>query len=98
MHYFNADSLLNKRNELKLLIDYQKLAVIGVSEILPKHCKTKMQMAEICIDGYDCFVNVSSAKRGVCIYTHVSLNATESRAMPEVDEEDSVGPYGVMSN
>ena len=35
--YFNADSLLNKRNELKLLIDDQKTAVIGVSEVLPKN-------------------------------------------------------------
>ena len=68
--FFNADSLLNKRNELKLLIDDQKPAVIGVSEVLPKNCKTKTQMAEICIDGYDCFVNLSSAMRGVCIYTH----------------------------
>ena len=75
--YFNEDSLLNKRNELKLLIDDQKTAVIGVSKVLPKNCKT--QMAEICIEGYDCFENSSSAKRGVCIYTHVSLNATENR-------------------
>ena len=69
--YFNADSLLNKRNELKLLIDDKKTAVIGVSEVLPKNCKTKTQMAEICIEGYDCFENLSSAKRGVCIYTHM---------------------------
>ena len=88
--YFNADSLLNKRNELKLLIDDQKTAVIGVSEVLPKNCKTKTQMAEICIEGYDCFENLSSAKRGVCIYTHVSLNATENRDMTNFDEEESV--------
>ena len=88
--YFNADSLLNKRNELKLLIDDQKPAVIGVSEVLPKNCKTKTQMAEICIEGYDCFENLSSAKRGVCIYTHVSLNATENRDMTNFDEEESV--------
>ena len=88
--HFNADSLLNKRNELKLLIDDQKTAVIGVSEVLPKNCKTKTQMAEICIEGYDCFEILSSAERGVCIYTHVSLNATENRDMTKVDEEYSV--------
>ena len=64
--------------------------MIGVSEVLPKNCKTKTQMAEICIEGYDCFVNMSSAKRGVCVYTHVSLNTTESRDMTKVDEEESV--------
>ena len=84
--YFNADSLLNKRNELKLLIDDQKTAVICVLDVLPKNCKTKTQMAENCIEGYECFENLSSAKRGVCIYTHVSLNATENRDMTKVDE------------
>ena len=38
---------------------------------------------------------VSLAKKGVCIYTHVSLNATENRVnfshiMTKVDEEESV--------
>ena len=67
-----------------------KTAVIGVSEVLPKNCKTKTQMAEICIEGYDCFENLSSAKRGVCIYTHVSLNGAENRDMTQFDEEESV--------
>ena len=78
----------------KILFAWINTAVIGVSEVLPKNCKTKTQMAEICIEGYDCFENLSSAKRGVCIYTHVSLNATENRDMTNFDEEESV--YGVM--
>ena len=58
--------------------------MIGVSEVLPKKLQT--QMAEICIEGYDCFENSSSAKRRMCIInTHVSLNATENRDMTKVD-------------
>ena len=65
--YFSADSLLNKRNELKLLIDDQRTAVIGVSEVLPKNCKTKTQMAEICIEG-TIASKTCQVPRGVCVF------------------------------
>ena len=39
--YFNADSLLNKRNELKVMVGEQNPLVIGVTEVVPKTVKYK---------------------------------------------------------
>ena len=84
--YFNADSLLNKRNELRLAISQHQPMIICISEILPKNCVTQMSESELNIVNYNCFANLTSAKRGVCIYTHVSLSATECRMTTDCDE------------
>ena len=84
--YFNADSLLNKRNELRLAISQHQPMIICISEILPKNCVTQMSESELNIVNYKCFANLTSAKRGVCIYTHVSLSATECRMTTDCDE------------
>ena len=77
--YFNADSLLNKINELKVMIGEQNPLVIGVTEVIPKNCKVQTQETELVIEKFKCFENFNCAKRGVCIYTHESLGATECR-------------------
>ena len=69
--YFNADSLLNKRNELNVMIGEQNPLVIGVNEVVPKNRKVQTQEAELVIKKYKCFENLNCAKRGVS--THMSL-------------------------
>ena len=58
--YFNADSLLNKRNELNMMIEEHPL-VIGVTEMVPKNYKLQTQEVELGIENYKCFVNLKSA-------------------------------------
>ena len=71
--YFNADSLLNKRDELKLLLDEHKPMVVGITEITPKNYRTEIQQAELSMNGYQCLNNLQRAKRGVCFfYTHMN--------------------------
>ena len=84
MFYFNADALLNKRNELRLAISQHQPMIICISEI--ENCVTQMSEIELNIVNYKCFANLTSAKRGVCIYTHVSLSATECRMTTDCDE------------
>ena len=71
--YFNADSLLNKTNELKVMIGEQNPLVIGVTEVVPTNCKVQTQEAKLVIEKYNCFNNLNCAKRGVCTYIHESL-------------------------
>ena len=61
--YFNADSLLNKRNELKVMIGEENPLVIGVTEVVPKHYKLHTQEVELGIENYKCFDNLKCAKR-----------------------------------
>ena len=39
---FNADSLLNKRDELKLLLDEHKPIVVRITEVTPKNYRTEI--------------------------------------------------------
>ena len=49
----NADSLINKLDELKSRILLRHPDIICVSEVFPKHCSYDVTAAEFCIDGYD---------------------------------------------
>ena len=68
--YFNADSLLNKRGELKLLLDEHTPMVVGITEVTPKNYRTEIQQVELSMDGYQCLSNLQQANRGV--YTHTN--------------------------
>ena len=71
--YFNADSLLNKRNELRPVISQHQPMIICISEILPTNCVTPLSESELNIDNYKCFANLTSARRGVCLYLYARL-------------------------
>ena len=45
-----------------------------------------MSESELNINNYKCFANLTSARRSVCIYTHISLSATECRMTTDCDE------------
>ena len=57
--YSNVDSLLNKRDLLKLRIKLEKPDIILISEVLPKRCITAIQESDLQLDGYDLHSNLS---------------------------------------
>ena len=73
--YSNVDSLLNKRNELTAVLATHSPSIIALTELLPKNAKI-IHVKEYDIANYDKFIN-NAPNRGVIIYTHKSLHATE---------------------
>jgi len=72
--YTNADSLLNKLDELKSKI--LKYDLVAITEVKPKHTVGVVWNSVLNITGYDCFLNAGFDKqgRGVCIYVKSSLS------------------------
>ena len=74
--YTNADSLINKIDELKGRIKVFSPDIICVTEVFPKNCVYGISMSEIYIEGYDCFCSeFNYHDRGVCIYIRDNLNS-----------------------
>ena len=74
--YLNADSLLNKRDELKAVVSQTEPDIIAITEVLPKNTRTPVQPSELRLEGYNLFWN-SNPRRGVCIYSKSSLKCDE---------------------
>ena len=81
------DSLLNKRNELDVLITKHKPTIIALTEIMPKNCKNVIP-SEFDLYNYDKFVN-DIKQRGVILYVHKEVKATEVT----VDENGDFDEY-----
>ncbi len=85
--YTNADSLLNKRDELNLCIAQNNPDIIGVTEAFPKKVINPVQLPEFHMDGYELFCNIDAGNRGVCLYINEQLGAVpknfEELAQPE---------------
>ena len=73
--YTNADSLMNKRDELAARILLDQPDLIFITEVLPKNTNSSIEMSELTIQGYGLFTNIDKEKRGVCIYTLSELKA-----------------------
>ena len=71
--YVNADNLMNKREELEVLIAIHSPDIICVSEFLPKNTTTPVQESELNLENYDLCSNNDCARRGVVIYVAKSL-------------------------
>ncbi len=86
--YTNADSLLNKIDELTALASLKEPDIIMITEILPKNVQTAVQVSELDIKGYDFHSNLDdpSCRRGVCIYTKSYLGAAEIKMDVSVKE------------
>ena len=67
VYYMNADCLLNKINELQVLITLYNPDVIVVSEVFPKNCNPKLvHCNEYKLQGYNCFTgNIAEHSRGL---------------------------------
>ena len=73
--YTNADSLLNKIDELKCRINSSQPDIVCVTEVFPKHCVTEVSIASVQIVGYTCYCsNFSHNSRGVCMFVKSTFN------------------------
>ena len=77
--YTNADSLLNKRDELALLISTNKYDIVVVTEVLPKNrTSSDISDVEFHISGYNMYNTMlgNNIGRGIIIYVKNDINAT----------------------
>ena len=89
--YTNADSLLGKRDLLKLKIEEYQPDVILISELLPKN-KTRLDLNvehEFHIEGYQLYLG-KHLKRGVAIYVQSSLCSSKEEVLSEDELEEQV--------
>ena len=79
MYYTNADSLLNKRDELTALVNVNKFDIIGITEILPKNRSSSIDDVEWCIPGYNKFSENFDdyTGRGIIVYIKESITAVK---------------------
>ena len=66
--YANAD-------EFKARVESHKCMVIAITEVKPKNQKFLLNTAELGLSDYYLYHNIDKQGRGVCIYTHKTLNA-----------------------
>ena len=70
--YTNADSLVNKLDELQTRVYNGKVDIIVITEALPKHSSFKLQEQELKIKGFASISNFDCAHeqngRGIIIY------------------------------
>ena len=75
--YLNANTLINKIEELKLVIEQFIVEVIDVTEVLPKYNSFQVQEAELLIKGFSILTNFDKAYlsrgRGVMLYVKNGL-------------------------
>ena len=78
--YTNVDSFMNKRDELRALIQNKSYDVIALTEILLKN-KDQFDISSVewKMDGYDMFISPPNVftKRGCLMYTKEGLNALQ---------------------
>ena len=89
--YTNADSLLGKRELLKLKIEVYRPDVIIITEILPKNLtRTELLIEqELRIDGYNMYLG-KHMKRGVVIYVSADLPSNKEEELSEDEFEEQV--------
>lgn len=58
LYYTNADNLVNKRDELQIIINDKNPDILIITEVFPKNVEsTKVLPAELNFDGYTFYVN-----------------------------------------
>ena len=85
MIYTNADQLTNKRDELCMFVAHRKPDIILVTEVIAKAQVNPIAPALLAIHDYTLHTNFdlsqrnlgSSGVRGIAVYVHHSLHATE---------------------
>ena len=76
--YTNADVLTkNKLTELKDMALTMKAQIIVVTEVSPKNSIYEVQISSYNINNYDIFTNIPSKGRGIILYIHQELKASE---------------------
>ena len=86
--FTNPDMLDNKMSEFETYIAHRKPMVIGIVEVKPKHCRYQPSSASYNLPGFRLFRrNIeSSTGRGVILYIHNSLVASEVQIFEDYEE------------
>ncbi len=80
--YTNADSIINKRNELQERVSHEKPNVIVITEVNPKNQRYSTTKNELAIEGYTLFTNAeNNGARGIAVYIKNHLNPVEPRSI-----------------
>lgn len=79
---YNAESLMNKRSELELILRDQNPDIVFITETLPKYDVREAEQ----IDGYVLYVN-EKQKRGVCICVKETLVCDQIKYFTDVEEK-----------
>ena len=73
--YTNADSLLNKLDELKCRMMGSYPDIVCITKVFPKHCVNEVSIVNLHIDSYNCHCSsFSHSNHGVCMYMKSNLN------------------------
>ena len=81
--YTNADQLINKIDNLLLIIAHESPELIAITEVIPKAQIHPLSTATLAIPGYELFLNFDphqsnyDRKRGIVIYVASRLEVTE---------------------
>nr|AQN68903.1 endonuclease/exonuclease/phosphatase family protein [Elysia chlorotica] len=59
---------MNKRNELKAMIDLHQPSIIGITEVKPKNARYNIHDSELSLPGFDMFHNLDENGRGIVLY------------------------------
>jgi len=76
--YSNADSLLNKKQQLEFLLNCitVKPQIIALTEVNYKNKDVKYDVHELCIHGYVMYHNIqNNSERGVAIHVSSDLDS-----------------------
>ena len=74
--YTNADTLTNKLDELKMIIEAKEPDIIAVTEIFLKTKLFELDISSFHIKGYQRYTNQEDSSRGVIIYCKDNLNSS----------------------
>jgi exonuclease III len=87
--YFNAQSIINKRNEFEVLVDEYKPDIIGISETW---ANDQILEAELRLDGYYIFRRDRVGKRGggVLLYVANSIKSKERKIDETADFKEYI--------
>ena len=67
---------MNKRNEMKALIETNQPDIVGITEVKPKHARFNVQECEIAIEGYELFHNLEEEGRGIALLVRKEMEPT----------------------
>ena len=98
--YTNADSYLNKREEMLVEIELQKPDIIVITEWFPKTTNaTDLDLVEFSIEGFSLYISkVEEKSRGVGIYVNETLSSTECSVLNNCNFKESCWYEIILKN
>lgn len=98
--YTNADSVLNKKDELEVILRRKNPDLIIITEVFPKYCKsTDICESELVISGYEMIQSkVNEKSRGVCIYYKSNLTVELCNNLNKSCFQESCWCFVTLSN